>query len=161
GSTIVQTSTIVISIAVGVVVTVLSAALPARRASKVAPIAAMRDVALDRSATSKRRTATGLLMSGLGVAALVRGLSATDVALVWEPGGVSESAAFTAECADLVGLPPEDRWRPTDGFAHAVIDRARNETVHVSATTTIGKFFAPGNVKGAGAELGVEGMPVK
>ena len=42
----------------------------------------MRDVALDRSATSKRRIATGLLISGLGVAALLRGVSATDEGLV-------------------------------------------------------------------------------
>jgi putative ABC transport system permease protein len=42
----------------------------------------MRDVALDRSAASKRRTVAGLLISGLGVAALLRGLSATDVGLV-------------------------------------------------------------------------------
>ena len=45
-----QTSTIVVSMAIGVLVTVLSAVMPARRASKVPPIAALRDVALDRSA---------------------------------------------------------------------------------------------------------------
>ena len=55
-----QPSTIVVSLAVGVVVTLVSALLPARRAAKVAPIAALRDVALDRSAASKRRTVTGL-----------------------------------------------------------------------------------------------------
>ena len=57
GPTVVQTSTIVISMVVGVLVTVVSAVMPARRASKVPPIAALRDVALDRSAASKRRTA--------------------------------------------------------------------------------------------------------
>ena len=82
GPTIVQNSTIVVSMIVGVVVTVVSAAMPARRASKVPPIAAMREVASDRSAASKRRTAAGLLISAVGVAALLSGLSATDVKLV-------------------------------------------------------------------------------
>jgi putative ABC transport system permease protein len=48
----------------------------------VPPIAAMRDVALDRSAASKRRTAAGLAVVGLGVAALLGGLRATEVRLV-------------------------------------------------------------------------------
>ena len=82
GATIVQTSTIVISMVVGILVTVVSAVMPARRAAKVPPIAAMRDIATDRSAASKRRTAAGLVVSGLGVAALLGGLSASDVKLV-------------------------------------------------------------------------------
>ncbi|MEO8695583.1 MAG: FtsX-like permease family protein [Acidimicrobiales bacterium] len=82
GPTIIQTRTIVISMVIGVVVTVVSAAMPARRAAKVPPIAAMRDVASDRSAASKRRTAAGLAIVGLGVASLLGGLSATDVKLV-------------------------------------------------------------------------------
>jgi putative ABC transport system permease protein len=81
-SMVVQTSTIVISMAVGVLVTVFSAAMPARRAAKVPPVAALRDVAVDRSGASKRRTVTGLIIGGLGVAALLGGLSATDVKLV-------------------------------------------------------------------------------
>ena len=52
------------------------------RASKVPPIAALRDVALDRSAASKRRTVTGVVLVGLGVAALLGGLSGGGPALV-------------------------------------------------------------------------------
>ena len=43
------TGTIVTAVVVGIVVTVLSALAPALRASRVAPIAALRDVAIDRS----------------------------------------------------------------------------------------------------------------
>jgi putative ABC transport system permease protein len=82
GPVVIQTSTIVISMTVGVLVTVVSAVLPARRASKVPPIAALRDVAVDRSAASKRRAAVGAVLSALGVAALLGGLSASDVKLV-------------------------------------------------------------------------------
>ena len=52
------------SLAVGVVVTLLSAWLPARRAAKVAPIAALRDVAVDRSAASARRAVAGSVVTG-------------------------------------------------------------------------------------------------
>ena len=51
GSTVVAPRSIVVAMVVGTVVTVLAAYLPARRASKVAPIAAMRDVAVDSSGT--------------------------------------------------------------------------------------------------------------
>ena len=55
-------------------VSVASAVLPARRASKVPPVAALRDVAFDRSGTSKRRAAIGSTITGLGVAAMAAGL---------------------------------------------------------------------------------------
>ena len=73
--TVVKPSTIQVSMIVGTVVTVLAAYLPARRAGKVAPIAAIRDVAVDRTATSKRRAVVGTLMTGLGAAMLYSGLS--------------------------------------------------------------------------------------
>jgi putative ABC transport system permease protein len=81
-STVVQTSTVVISVTTGVLVTVVSAVLPARRASRVPPIAALRDVAQDRSARSKRRTFSGLVTAGLGVAVLLGGLNAANVKVV-------------------------------------------------------------------------------
>jgi putative ABC transport system permease protein len=74
GGVVVQTSTIVISIVAGVLVSVASAVFPARRASKVPPVAALRDVAIDRSGTSSRRAAIGSTISGLGVAAMLSGL---------------------------------------------------------------------------------------
>ena len=57
---------------VGTVVTVLAAYLPARRASKVAPIAAMRDVAVDSSGHSRRRAVIGTVLTGLGARAAGR-----------------------------------------------------------------------------------------
>ncbi len=73
---VVKPSTIQLAMVVGTVVTVLAAYLPARRAAKVAPIAALRDVALDRSGTSKRRAVFGMLLTGGGAAMLYSGLSA-------------------------------------------------------------------------------------
>ena len=82
GSPVIKSSTIITSILVGVLVTVFSAAMPARRASKVPPIAALRDVALDRSAASKRRAVSGAVISMLGVAGLLAGLNGENVKLV-------------------------------------------------------------------------------
>jgi putative ABC transport system permease protein len=74
GATVVSTSTIVTSFVVGVSVTVVSALAPAIKASRVKPIAALRDVSVDRSAVSITRTLVGLLVTGLGVAAFAGGI---------------------------------------------------------------------------------------
>ncbi len=71
--------TIVIACAVGVLVTVLSALGPARRAARVAPIAALRDGA----AATEPRGRTRLLV-GAGLAAL--GLAAGSAGLFASPG---------------------------------------------------------------------------
>jgi putative ABC transport system permease protein len=75
GPTVISTNAMILSFAVGLAVTVLSAWLPARRAARIAPIAALRDVSVDRSAGSARRAVTGTLITGAGVASLLVGLS--------------------------------------------------------------------------------------
>jgi putative ABC transport system permease protein len=67
--------TVLVSYAVGVVVTLVAAYLPARRASRIAPVAAMRDdVALPESSIH-RRMVTGAALGLVGVALLVAGLA--------------------------------------------------------------------------------------
>jgi putative ABC transport system permease protein len=75
GATVVSTSTIVTSFVVGVSVTVISALAPAVKASRVKPITALREVSMDRSAVSVKRTLVGLLVTGLGVAAFAAGVA--------------------------------------------------------------------------------------
>ncbi len=68
-------STVVISLVVGVGVTVVAALSPARKAAKVPPIAAMQlGVAGSTGYGSKQRIFVGLAVLGLGVAALLLGL---------------------------------------------------------------------------------------
>ena len=80
--TAVHSSAIIVSMLTGVIVTVLAAYLPARKAAKVAPIEALRDVAIDSSGTSKRRSVTGILLTGAGVALIMSGLSGSQVVSV-------------------------------------------------------------------------------
>ncbi len=73
GATIVAPRTIVLSILVGLVVTMVSAILPALRASKVAPVAAMRETAVDESSASRGRRISGVVLVVLGALTLIRG----------------------------------------------------------------------------------------
>jgi putative ABC transport system permease protein len=67
----VQPRTVVAALLVGVVVTVLAALLPARQATRVAPIAALRAVDAPARPMGRVRVALGLGLTGLGAAALV------------------------------------------------------------------------------------------
>jgi putative ABC transport system permease protein len=76
GSGIVLTPrTVIISIVVGVVITLIAALSPARKAGRVPPVAAMRDVAVGSTGYgSKLRMIVGAVLLGLGVASLLGGL---------------------------------------------------------------------------------------
>ncbi|MEE9582728.1 MAG: ABC transporter permease, partial [Acidimicrobiia bacterium] len=73
GSLTIKVRTIVVGMGVGVVVTLISALLPARKASKIPPIAALRDIATSARDLSRRLIA-GLIVTGLGVVLLAVGL---------------------------------------------------------------------------------------
>jgi putative ABC transport system permease protein len=84
-SFVLEPRTMVVSLVVGMVVTLLASVVPALRASRVAPLAALRDVAVDRSAASLGRAVLGVLLAGGGAALTVVG-------------------ATTAESLELTGL---------------------------------------------------------
>lgn len=63
--------TVLITIIMGVTVTVLSAILPARRAGKVSPLAALRDTAIETTGSNKKRFTIGLATLALGAVALI------------------------------------------------------------------------------------------
>jgi putative ABC transport system permease protein len=74
GGVVVSGSTVAISFVAGLAVSLASALFPARRAGRIAPIAALRDVAVDSSSSSGRRVVSGVVLTGLGAAALFAGL---------------------------------------------------------------------------------------
>jgi putative ABC transport system permease protein len=73
-SIVIPASAVIWSLVTGLVVTVAAAVSPALRASRIPPIAAMRDLSIDRSSTSRRRLLTGAVIAVLGLVFLVLGL---------------------------------------------------------------------------------------
>lgn len=69
--------TIIVALVLGVLVTVVSAYAPARRASKVPPVAAMREEFASTGDTLRVRTLVGAIAAVLGVLALVVGAQST------------------------------------------------------------------------------------
>src|SRR5262245_3481598 len=75
GSLVLTPRTVLVSLIVGVVITVFAALSPARKAGKVPPVAAMRDVAVGSTGYgSKLRMVVGGVVLGLGVLSLLAGL---------------------------------------------------------------------------------------
>ena len=80
---VVEARTVVVAIAVGVGVTVISAILPARRAVRIAPVAALvEDGGSETDAVQWRRVAGGIAVAALGLVAVAAGLAKPTVALV-------------------------------------------------------------------------------
>jgi len=87
---VVQPRTIIASLVVGVVVTVVSSIAPARRASRIPPMAALRGAGMEQGGSLRRRSVTGAVVTTLGGAAMLWGLFADTIALV----GVGAALVF-------------------------------------------------------------------
>lgn len=90
GSIVLLPRTVIAALVVGTSVTVGSAVFPAVRASRIPPIAALRDVALDRTGQTWHRLVLGGLITGLGILSFAVGL--TGAGLAWV--GVGALAVF-------------------------------------------------------------------
>ncbi len=79
---VLPTSAIVTGMVAGTLITVFSAVFPARQAARVPPIAALRDVALERPPRRVVRLAMGGGLTILGIVVLFLGLSGGGIGLV-------------------------------------------------------------------------------
>jgi putative ABC transport system permease protein len=75
GGIIVRPAAVVIAVLSGFVVTVVSAVVPAVRAARVSPLAAMRDVAVERTTRVRIRLAISIAVAVLGALSLVSGVA--------------------------------------------------------------------------------------
>ena len=113
GSLTFEPRTAIVGLAVGTLVTVVSAIGPARNAVRIPPVAALTDRATDgaRASLSKRRLIAGAALALLGVLLLGLGLSKPVVALVGVGAvcifvGVAMIApAIARPLSDLLGRP--------------------------------------------------------
>jgi putative ABC transport system permease protein len=98
-----EVRTVVAALVVGVGVTVVSAISPARRAVRIAPMAAISDQVVETDQSSRRRVVTGSLLLVVGIVVLGIGLTAPAIQLV----GVGAVAVFlgVGMLAPLVARP--------------------------------------------------------
>jgi putative ABC transport system permease protein len=87
-----EARTVVVAIAVGVGVTVLSAIIPARRAVRIPPVAALVEHSEDAARLGHRRLWAGGVLALAGIAAVLAGVSRPKIGLV----GVGAAAVFLA-----------------------------------------------------------------
>jgi putative ABC transport system permease protein len=119
GSLVVRPNAAIIALVVGVVVTLVSAMVPAWRASRVPPVAAMRDLAIETGGQSRLRMILGLVATVGGVVLVVTGANAHSAAVV----GLGVGLAFIG----LLLLGPI-LARPFSGGIGAPIGRVRGVT---------------------------------
>lgn len=82
GGLTITAPTVLFSLVIGVLVTVGASLIPAIRASRVLPLAALRDVAVDGSSTSRTRMWLSLVVIALGLLILSSLLSANDTLIL-------------------------------------------------------------------------------
>jgi putative ABC transport system permease protein len=78
GSYVITTTSIVVAVTTGIVVTVLACVVPAVRSAGVAPLAALREAAVDRSSASLWRAVVGGLLLAAGVVTAIAATSASS-----------------------------------------------------------------------------------
>lgn len=103
GALVVTVDSLLIGFAVGLVVTLMSAFVPARKAADTPPIAALRDAAVDPSGVSRTRNRIATVLLVAGTASAIAGAAAG----AWVPavGGV-----LVAFIGVIVGGPMVSGW---------------------------------------------------
>jgi putative ABC transport system permease protein len=138
--------TIVVSLAVGIVTTLIAAFQPASRVSRVPPIAALRDP-VPAATSSGRRTVVGLAVTVIGIALLLLGLfghtgnTLATVGLgviVIFLGVAGLSATFARPVAGVIGLPLLKMSRISGKLGRENAMRNPRRTASTSAALMIG-----------------------
>jgi putative ABC transport system permease protein len=125
----VSLTTLAISAAVGIVVTIGSAWVPARRAARVAPVEALRASTTESAAVSRARALLGVLLTVVGATALVLAAWQADALLLLGatalvPGLILAGPSLVTAAAQLMRAPLS-RLRGVEG-SMAVTNLSRN-----------------------------------
>lgn len=126
---VVAGSTVWTAIIIGSTVSIAAALIPARAAASVAPVAAMREVDVDRSGRDRRRSLCALAFTGVAAAALTAGVAGD--------GGLAASGfgAALLVAAVVVGGP----WlaRPVVHGLGWPLHRAKGVTGHLARSNAL------------------------
>jgi putative ABC transport system permease protein len=101
GALVLRPRTVVVALFTGVAVTIASALVPAWRASRIPPIAAMREAAIEPQRASRGRIGLGLVLIGVAAYLLVRGVTTLKGNAAAESVGKAGGATLIA--AALLG----------------------------------------------------------
>jgi putative ABC transport system permease protein len=105
GPIVITAATVTTAFIVGTAITVASALWPAVRSSRVKPIAALRDVAIDVSGSSVARIGAGLAVLGIGVASFAAGILGAGSALVLIGFGTVATIIGVFILGPIIALP--------------------------------------------------------
>ncbi|WP_328744821.1 ABC transporter permease [Streptomyces sp. NBC_00285] len=145
GDLVVSALSLALPLAVGIVVCLGSALLPAVRAGRTAPLAALRETAVDQSGASRVRAVTGAGLAALALAVTLTGVLVSPSILLAGTGAVLALAAFVvlgpvaSTTAVRVLGGPLDRLRGvTGGLARRNALRSPKRTAATASALMIG-----------------------
>jgi putative ABC transport system permease protein len=164
GPLVIDGTTVAVSLALGVGVTLFAAWLPARRAAKVPPVAAMSSVyAQARTRSLVVRNTIGAVLSGAGTIAVITATTMTDGEPVLGLGavllltGVFVLTPLLSRPVIAAAAPVLRRFGVTGALARQNAVRNPRRTAATASALTIGLTLIAGlNVIGASADKSVQ-----
>jgi putative ABC transport system permease protein len=146
GGIVVTGGTVVASLAVGLLVTLAAGIAPAIRASRVAPLAALRSVATERTRPTVARVVAGIVLVGGGVAATLAAALSTSGpvavaglgAVLTVVGAVVLGPVAARPVAGVLGAPLAAARGVTGGLARGNAIRNPRRTASTAAALMVG-----------------------
>ncbi|MEW2403776.1 FtsX-like permease family protein [Streptomyces sp. NPDC046862] len=145
GALVISGLSMLLPLAVGIVVCLGSALLPAVRAGRTAPLAALRETAVDQSGASRVRAVTGAGLGALAVALTLAGLLVTPSLWLVGGGAVLALAAFvvlgpvaSSTAVRVLGAPLDRLRGVTGGLARRNALRSPKRTAATAGALMIG-----------------------
>ncbi|ANS63182.1 hypothetical protein SLINC_0958 [Streptomyces lincolnensis] len=145
GDLVISALSMALPLAVGIVVCLGSALLPAVRAGRTAPLAALRETAVDTSGASRVRAVTGLGLAALAVAVTLTGVLMSPSLWLAGTGAVLALAAFvvlgpvaSTSAVRVLGGPLDRLRGVTGGLARRNALRSPRRTAATASALMIG-----------------------
>lgn len=145
GDLVIRTLSMTIPLAVGVIVCLGSALMPAVRAGRTAPLAALRETAVDQSGASPVRAVTGMALAALAIGATLTGVLISPSLLLAGLGAVLALVAFvvlgpvaSSTAVRVLGSPLDRLRGVTGGLARRNALRSPRRTAATASALMIG-----------------------
>ncbi|WP_416960379.1 ABC transporter permease [Streptomyces sp. Agncl-13] len=145
GDLVIRTLSMVLPLAVGIIVCLGSALMPAVRAGRTAPLAALRETAVDQSGASRVRAVTGMALAAFAIGATLTGVLISPSLLLAGVGAVLALVAFvvlgpvaSSTAVRVLGSPLDRLRGVTGGLARRNALRSPRRTAATASALMIG-----------------------